>query len=83
MTTDTPTLLQPDPATIVVSYHPRHGEGDCVSVQFDDRKLGRFVIALTPETVEYLAILFTTAVKSPRISCIADQMRAEQRDTKR
>ncbi|MDP7725093.1 hypothetical protein [Mycobacterium sp. TY814] len=79
MTTDRPTLLQPDPKTLVVSYHP-YRDGDAVSLQFSDPERGRYVLAFSPEMTNYLATLFATAVKSPRIGAIADQIRAAQRE---
>lgn len=80
MITTEPTLLAPDPDTLIVSYHPRHADDDCVSVQFDDPNRGRFMVVLTPDTVDYLSRLFATAINSPRIGAIADQMRAAQRE---
>jgi hypothetical protein len=77
--TDTVTLLQPDPNSIVVHYSPHNG-GDAVSVQFEDHQYGRFLVAFTPETADYLATLFATAVKSVRVGAIADQMRTAQRE---
>jgi hypothetical protein len=74
------TLLQPDPQTILVSYHPEHSLGDAVSVQFDDREHGSHVVVFAPEVANHLSRLLATAVKSPRIGAIADQIRAEQRD---
>ncbi|AXN45603.1 hypothetical protein MM1218R_03669 [Mycobacterium marinum] len=76
------TLLQPDVHTLIVSRHPNRRDGDCVSVQFDDTKHGRFLLALSTETADYLATLFATAVHSPRIGAIADQRRAQQRESR-
>jgi alcohol dehydrogenase class IV len=73
------TLLQPDPNSIVVNYHPNHSLGDVVSIQFDTEH-GRHVVVFTPAVADYLATLFATAVKSPRIGAIADQMKSAQRD---
>jgi len=74
-----PVLLQPDPATLVVSYHPRHGEGDAVSMQFTDRASGqRYLFAATPEVTDYLASLFATATQSQRVRFEADQLEAQQ-----
>jgi hypothetical protein len=36
-------------------------------------------VAFTPEVVEYLRRLFATAVESPRIRAMADQLEAAQR----
>ncbi|UJL27013.1 hypothetical protein HZU38_18905 [Mycolicibacterium vanbaalenii] len=73
-------LLQPNPNTVVVSYHPKHDGPDAVSVQLDDTVHGRFVLAFTPETVDHLARLLATSVKSSRVQATADQMKAAQRD---
>jgi hypothetical protein len=81
MTTTDITLLQPDPQSIVVSLHPSHAHGDCVSVQFDDPKHGRQIVAFAPEVADYLATLFATATRSAYIGAKADQVRAEQRES--
>lgn len=74
-------LLQPDPRTIVVSYHPNHHEGDRLSMQFDDAVTGkRYVLTLDPLTADYLASLFATAVQSPAVQARADQMKAARRE---
>jgi hypothetical protein len=80
MTEPNITLLQPDPQSLVVSVHPYHGDADRVSVQFEDPAHGRFLVALSPATADYLATLFATAVRSVRIGAIADQMRTDQRE---
>lgn len=80
MTTTSPVLLQPDPDSVAVSYHPRRDEGDAVSVQFDDTRHGRVVIAFTPELAAHLATLLATATQSSRIGAHADQLRATQRE---
>ncbi len=70
-----PVLLQPDPSTLVVSFHPRHGEGDAVSMRFTDHATGqRYIFAAAPETTDYLAALFTTATRSQRVRFEADQL---------
>jgi hypothetical protein len=78
MTEPNITLLQPDPASLVVHYSP-HNDGDAVGVQFTDPAHGRYLVAFAPETADYLSTLFATAVKSVRVGAIADQMRAAQR----
>jgi len=76
-----PTLLQPEPATIVVSFHPQHHHGDRVSLKFTDAATGLdYQLVADPDTTDYLSRLFASAVKSPRITQIADQMKAAQRD---
>lgn len=76
------TLLQPDPQSIAVNYHPNHADGDCVSLQFDDAELGRYLLAVTPQVADHLATLLATATKSVRVQAQADQLRAAQRDRK-
>ena len=74
-----PVLLQPDPSTLVVSFHPRHGEGDAVSLRFTDHATGQaYVFAASPETTDYLATLFATATRSKRVRFHADQLDAAQ-----
>ncbi|OBK86631.1 hypothetical protein A5649_19495 [Mycolicibacter heraklionensis] len=74
------TLIQPDPNTLRVSYHPRRTDGDAISIQCDDPAHGRIIIAFTPELADRLATLLATATTSPRIGAAADQLRAAQRE---
>lgn len=77
----TDVLLQPDPPTVVVSFHPNHHHGDRVSLQFTDATTGSdYRLLLDPDTAHYIGTLFATALESPRVTAAADQMRAAQRD---
>jgi hypothetical protein len=72
-----------DPASLVVSMHPNRVQGRRVSMAFNDGNTGKhYVLVIDPPTTEYLTTLLATAIESPRISAIADQMEAAQRDTK-
>ncbi|MDA2893064.1 hypothetical protein PDG61_19235 [Mycolicibacterium sp. BiH015] len=74
-------ILQPDPETIVVSLHPSHEHGDVVSVIFHDGPTGYpYRVVLDPDSAYWLAGLLASAVESPRVAAIADQMKAAQRD---
>lgn len=75
-----PTVLTPEPASIVVSYHPHYELGDCVSMRFDDDMHGPYILAFSPDVVEYLSTLFATSVQSPGLRALSDQMRAAQRN---
>lgn len=76
-----PVLLQPDPSTLLVSFHPKHGDSAAVSMAFTDAGTGkRYVFVAAPEVTDYLAALFATATGSPRIRATADQMEAQQRE---
>lgn len=73
-------LIVPDPDTWAISVKP-HLDGDTVLETITDTITGRtFVIARTLAGAEEIATLLQTAVESPRIGAIADQMRAAQRD---
>ncbi|MGE0216965.1 hypothetical protein [Mycolicibacterium sp.] len=76
-------FLQPDPDTFAVSVHPSHERGDRVSVLFHDGpSVVPYRIVLDPDAAYYLAGLLASAVESPRVTAIADQMKAAQRDRK-
>lgn len=73
-------LLQPEPRTLTVTYHP-HRDGDRIAIQFDDGLTRQHhVLTVDPSTADYLASLLATATQSPRIGAAADQIRAKQRD---
>lgn len=74
------TLLQIDGASLVVSMHP-HIDGRRVSAAFTDGNSGqRYMLVIDPATTDYLTRLLATAIESPRISAMADQMEAQQRE---
>lgn len=74
-------LLQPDPDTLTVNLHPSHDHGDRVSVLFHDGPSGvPFRVVLDPDTAYLLAGLLASAVQSPRVTAVADQIKAAQRD---
>ena len=75
------TLLQIDPQTLVVSMHPNRVHGRRVSMAFTDGHTGsRYMIVIDPATTDYLTALLATAIESPRISAMADQVEAAQRE---
>lgn len=74
------TLIVPDPDTWAITVKP-HLDGDVVLETVTDTLTGRtYVITRTLAGAEQIATLLHTAVVSPRVGAIADQMRAEQRD---
>ncbi|ORA68293.1 hypothetical protein BST23_04220 [Mycolicibacterium elephantis] len=74
-------LLQPDPTTLVVSMHPNRTHGRRVSMAFTDGHTGhRYQLVLDPEATDYVTRLLATAIKSPRITAMADQIEAAQRE---
>ncbi|WP_137148088.1 hypothetical protein [Mycolicibacterium sp. CR10] len=74
-------LLQPDPESLEIAYHPSYSWGDLVGIGFTDAATGQHHrMVLRPEVAHELSTLLATVVSSPKVTFLADQMKAHQRE---